>query len=101
MTACEARWQVLTGALQLRRLHTRTGIEVAVIGVKSDRTQYTQAMTFGTSPRVQDFFQLSLGTTMDDISASFEAYCVSGVSGTCSTPVSCMYCLLTRLRRSR
>lgn len=67
---------------QLRRLHARTGLEVALIAVKSERTQYTPPMTFGTSKRVHDFFQLSLDSTLDDISASFEAYCMSGVKGT-------------------
>lgn len=55
---------------------------MAVIAVKTARDQHTPPMTFGTSKRVHDFFQLSLGNTMEDVSASFEAYALSGVSGT-------------------
>ncbi|OJT09919.1 hypothetical protein TRAPUB_13600 [Trametes pubescens] len=66
---------------ELRRLHARTGLEVAVIAVKTARDQHTTPMTFGTSKRVHDFFQLSLGNSMEDVSASFEAYALSGVSG--------------------
>lgn len=53
-----------------------------MIAVKSARDQHTPPMTFGTSRRATDFFELSLGVKIDDISASFEAYCLSGVSGT-------------------
>ncbi|OJT07132.1 hypothetical protein TRAPUB_2013 [Trametes pubescens] len=66
---------------ELRRLHARTGLEVALIAVKSARDQHTPPMTFGTSNHAQHFFELSLGLKLDDVAASFEAYCLSGVSG--------------------
>ncbi|KAI9059828.1 hypothetical protein FKP32DRAFT_1613971 [Trametes sanguinea] len=66
---------------ELRRLHARTGIEIGLIAVRSARSQFTPPITFGTSSNIHDFFQVSVGTSLDDVAGTFEAYCLSGVSG--------------------
>jgi hypothetical protein len=69
---------------QLNSLHARTGIEVAMFAVRSNSDHYNPAEVFYTSDRIADFFQLSVGHTVQDIATRMEAYCISGVEGLCS-----------------
>ena len=67
---------------QLNALHARTGTEVALFAVRSSSDHYNPAEVFYTSDRLADFFQLSVGHTVQDIVTRMEAYCLSGVQGT-------------------
>ncbi|KAI9069497.1 hypothetical protein FKP32DRAFT_1553814, partial [Trametes sanguinea] len=82
---------------ELRRLHARTGIEIGLFAVRSGRHQFTPPMVFATSSHVHDFFQISLGTPMDDVACSLEAYCLSGVSGLVQRSVDVIQDLRSRL----
>ncbi|KAI0352967.1 hypothetical protein OH77DRAFT_1385253, partial [Trametes cingulata] len=66
---------------ELRRLHARTGLEVALVAGRSRKDQFFRPISFGTSARVYDFFPASMNHTIDDVACTFEAYCLSGVSG--------------------
>jgi hypothetical protein len=52
-----------------------------MFAVRSNLDHYSPAEVFYTSDRVPDFFQLSVGHTVQDIVARMEAYCISGVEG--------------------
>ncbi|KAI9059665.1 hypothetical protein FKP32DRAFT_1606017 [Trametes sanguinea] len=82
---------------ELRRLHARTGVEIGLAAVRSARHQFTPPMIFATSSHVHDFFQISLGTSMDDVACSLEAYCLSGVSGLVQRSVDVTQDLRSRL----
>ncbi|KAI0371581.1 hypothetical protein BV20DRAFT_907090, partial [Pilatotrama ljubarskyi] len=66
---------------ELRCLHARTGLEVALVAGRSCRDQFFPPISFGTSARVYDFFPAFLNHTINDVACTFEAYCLSGVSG--------------------
>ncbi|KAH9858615.1 hypothetical protein C2E23DRAFT_712761, partial [Lenzites betulinus] len=81
---------------ELRRLHARTGIEVGLVAVRTSREHHTPPMTFGTSDRVHEFFQISLHTSMEDVAATMEVYCLSGVSGLLARSVDVIQDLQSR-----
>ncbi|KAH9846930.1 hypothetical protein C2E23DRAFT_863660 [Lenzites betulinus] len=81
---------------ELRQLHARTGIEVGLVAVRTSREHHTPPMTFGTSDRVHEFFQISLHTSMEDVAATMEVYCLSGVSGLLARSVDVIQDLQSR-----
>ncbi|KAI0674308.1 hypothetical protein C8Q78DRAFT_966290, partial [Trametes maxima] len=64
-----------------RQQYARTGYNLIIIGCKTSRDQISPPMTFATSQAALDFFPMTLGTTLDDLVSSFEAYSLSGVPG--------------------
>ncbi|KAI0640726.1 hypothetical protein C8Q79DRAFT_930384 [Trametes meyenii] len=62
-----------------RQQYARTGYNLIIIGCKTSRDQISPPMTFTTSQTASDFFPMTLGTTLDDLVSSFEAYSLSGV----------------------
>ena len=78
-TAPSAIDLILVG--QLRALYARTGMQVAMIAVKSNADQYGRPRVFITSERPTEFFNLSLKTNINDVTLRMEAYCLSGAQG--------------------
>ncbi|KAI0648467.1 hypothetical protein C8Q79DRAFT_999797 [Trametes meyenii] len=64
-----------------RQQFARTGYNLIIIGCKTSRDQISPPMTFATSQAALDFFPMTLGTTLDDLVSSFEAYSLSRVPG--------------------
>ena len=63
-----------------------------MFAIRSNSDHYNPAEVFYTSDCLGDFFQLSVGHTVQDIVMRMEAYCISGVEGMASKP-----CLLSMI----
>ncbi|KAI0652681.1 hypothetical protein C8Q79DRAFT_1005850 [Trametes meyenii] len=66
---------------EARQQYARTGYNLIIIGCKTSQDQISPPMTFATSQAALDFFPMTLGTSLDDLVSSFEAYSLSGVPG--------------------
>ena len=66
---------------QLNALYAHTGTEVAMFTVRSNSDHYNPAEVFYTSDCLANFFQLSVGHTVQDIVTRMEAYCLLGIQG--------------------
>ncbi|KAF8066019.1 hypothetical protein FPV67DRAFT_1418617 [Lyophyllum atratum] len=64
---------------EIRRLHARTGVEVALIAVRSLKEHYNRPHVVTTSDRVADFFELTRKENVYDLGLRMEAYMLSGV----------------------
>ncbi|KAF5360171.1 hypothetical protein D9758_011357 [Tetrapyrgos nigripes] len=67
--------------LVLQRLNSRTGCEALLIAVRSNSGHYNPADSWGTSPRVLEFFNISYREQTDKMAHRLEGYCVSGLEG--------------------
>jgi hypothetical protein len=52
---------------QLEALHARTGVETLLFAVRGSSNRYNRAEVFYTSEKIPEFFQLSLGNTVQDV----------------------------------
>lgn len=68
---------------QLEPLYNRTGLEILLIAVRSDEQSVTCPEVWTTSQRVEQFFQLTAGTSLMDFAGKLECYCLSGLEGEC------------------
>ncbi|THH23220.1 hypothetical protein EUX98_g7958, partial [Antrodiella citrinella] len=66
---------------EIDALATRTGVEVILLSVRGNVTQNHHPFSYVTSDRVEDFFKMSYKTSLPDMLAQLEAYCISGLSG--------------------
>ncbi|KAG6892214.1 hypothetical protein C0992_001438, partial [Termitomyces sp. T32_za158] len=64
---------------EAQRLHTRTGIEVLLIAVRSNKEHFNRPHIFTTSERVETFVEMTLQENIYDISMRMEAFMLSGV----------------------
>ncbi|CDO74853.1 hypothetical protein BN946_scf185004.g3 [Trametes cinnabarina] len=65
----------------IEELYAWTGLEVALIAVRSKGNQHTPPLIFATSDRIYDFFMQSLTLPLEEVSKRIKAYCLSGVPG--------------------
>ena len=66
---------------QLDALHTRTGFETIILGVRSSTNHYTAPIVHATSSKIPTFFQAVIKKPVTDLATSIEAFCLSGVDG--------------------
>ncbi|KAG6875652.1 hypothetical protein C0992_002942 [Termitomyces sp. T32_za158] len=64
---------------EVRRLHARTGIEVLMLAVRSNKEHYNTPHLLATSEQVKTFVELTLKENLFDITTRMEAYMLSGV----------------------
>ncbi|KAG6894846.1 hypothetical protein C0992_004329 [Termitomyces sp. T32_za158] len=64
---------------EIQRLHARTGIEVLMLAVRSNKEHYNPPHILATSERVETFVELTMKENIFDISTRMEAYMLSGV----------------------
>ncbi|RDX44774.1 hypothetical protein OH76DRAFT_1359076, partial [Lentinus brumalis] len=65
----------------LRRLRARTGMEVALVAVRSEQDHLQEPSTFTTSGKMDEYLNLSYNTGIDEIAMRYESYVLSGVHG--------------------
>lgn len=67
-------------SLQLVDLHARTGAEVLVIQIRPEPENFSnRPRIFMTSPRVEEFFQLSTQRSVNDFAVKLQAFCVADI----------------------
>ncbi|KAG6875478.1 hypothetical protein C0993_009034, partial [Termitomyces sp. T159_Od127] len=64
---------------EVRRLHARTGIEVLMVAVRSNKEHYSPPHILTTSERVETFVELTMKENIFDIGMRMEAYMLLGV----------------------
>lgn len=72
---------ILMLKLQLAKLNGRTGDESLLVLVRSDSTHFNAPLVYRTGERVDEFCNLGLKASSEDIGIRMEGYMISGVSG--------------------
>lgn len=67
--------------MQLGKLNGRTGDESLLITVRSDPTHFNAPLVYRTGERVDEFCNLGLKASPEEIGTRMEGYMISGVSG--------------------
>ncbi|RDX47633.1 hypothetical protein OH76DRAFT_1325377, partial [Lentinus brumalis] len=63
----------------LRRLRARTGMEMALVAVRSEQEHLQEPSTFTTSDKMDEYLNLSYNTGIDEIAMRYESYVLSGI----------------------
>ena len=79
--------------LQLSELHGRTGTEAVIIAVRSSEDHFNVPEFWASSRRAEDFVNMSLGVSINDIAPQFEAFVFSGLKGKPSPHAVAQYLL--------
>ncbi|KAG6835636.1 hypothetical protein H0H93_016289 [Arthromyces matolae] len=66
---------------ELLRLNARTGAHALAVVVRGDREQYNRPFVLITSQRVNDFMDMTLQLTAEELGERLEAFMLSGVQG--------------------
>ncbi|KAI0683924.1 hypothetical protein BC835DRAFT_1209928, partial [Cytidiella melzeri] len=81
----DARASLASVQSQLEFLHNRTGLEMLLLGVRSDAQAVSCPQVWTSGDVVDEFFQLTNKMSISDYAVKFECYCLSGIQGTAKT----------------
>ncbi|KAI0746794.1 hypothetical protein C8Q80DRAFT_1105313, partial [Daedaleopsis nitida] len=63
---------------ELANLHTRTGTEILLLGVRGSLTSYNKPAIYYSNDRIRNFFETLAGSTLLHIGIRMEAFCIGG-----------------------
>ncbi|KAI0753043.1 hypothetical protein C8Q80DRAFT_1051582, partial [Daedaleopsis nitida] len=63
---------------ELANLHTRTGTEILLLGVRGSLTSYNKPAIYYSNERVHQFFETLAGSTLLHVGIRMEAFCIGG-----------------------
>ncbi|KAG1823320.1 hypothetical protein EV424DRAFT_1472053 [Suillus variegatus] len=79
---------------ELTALHSRTGVEFILLGVRGDTEHWNQPHVFHTA-RAAEFFDCCFKTSIGTLAFRFEGYCIAGVQEAAAAPAHAQHMYYT------